>query len=55
MRHPISWSTLTSASVGIWGLGVEGTASLRRLQMSGTTPVLVDDQPSAAFRTISKS
>ena len=40
-----SWSALTSASVGIWGLGVEGTASLRRLQSMGLVPVLVDDHP----------
>ena len=35
MRPLISWSALTSASVGIWGLGVEGTASLRRLESMG--------------------
>jgi UDP-N-acetylmuramoyl-L-alanine---L-glutamate ligase len=44
----ISWSALTSASVGLWGLGVEGTASLRRLQAMGVVPVLVDDHPSVA-------
>jgi UDP-N-acetylmuramoyl-L-alanine---L-glutamate ligase len=43
MRPLISWSALTSASVGIWGLGVEGAASLRRLQSMGIEPVLVDD------------
>jgi UDP-N-acetylmuramoyl-L-alanine---L-glutamate ligase len=45
MRPPISWSELTSASVGLWGLGVEGTASLHRLQELGTVPLLVDDAP----------
>ena len=45
MRPLISWSALTSASVGIWGLGVEGAASLRRLQSMGIVPVLVDDHP----------
>jgi UDP-N-acetylmuramoylalanine--D-glutamate ligase len=45
MRPLISWSALTSASVGIWGLGVEGTASLRRLRAMGNEPVLVDDRP----------
>jgi UDP-N-acetylmuramoylalanine--D-glutamate ligase len=45
MRPLISWSALTSASVGIWGLGVEGAASLRRLQSMGIDPVLVDDHP----------
>jgi UDP-N-acetylmuramoylalanine--D-glutamate ligase len=41
----ISWSALASASVGIWGLGVEGTASLRSLRAMGCEPVLVDDHP----------
>jgi UDP-N-acetylmuramoylalanine--D-glutamate ligase len=45
MRPLISWSALASASVGIWGLGVEGAASLRRLQSMGIEPVLVDDHP----------
>jgi UDP-N-acetylmuramoylalanine--D-glutamate ligase len=40
-----SWSALTSASVGLWGLGVEGRASLRRLETMGLVPVLVDDKP----------
>ena len=44
----ISWSALTNASVGLWGLGVEGTASLHRLQAMGTVPVLVEDDPAAA-------
>jgi UDP-N-acetylmuramoyl-L-alanine---L-glutamate ligase len=48
MRPPISWSELTSATVGLWGLGVEGAASLRRLQSMGTMPVLVDDVPHPA-------
>jgi UDP-N-acetylmuramoylalanine--D-glutamate ligase len=47
MRHPISWSELTSASVGVWGLGVEGTATIDRLREMGTVPVLVEDTPSA--------
>jgi UDP-N-acetylmuramoyl-L-alanine---L-glutamate ligase len=48
MRPPISWPELASASVGLWGLGVEGTASYRRLQAMATVPVLVDDAPSSA-------
>jgi UDP-N-acetylmuramoylalanine--D-glutamate ligase len=48
MRPLISWSALPSASVGIWGLGVEGTASLRRLQAMGIEPVLIDDHPTPA-------
>ena len=47
MRPLISWSALTSASVGLWGLGVEGRASLRRLESMGLVPVLVDDKPAA--------
>jgi UDP-N-acetylmuramoyl-L-alanine---L-glutamate ligase len=45
MRPPISWSTLADAKVGVWGLGVEGRASLRRVRAMGGTPVLVDDAP----------
>ncbi len=45
-RPTISWSDLGgSASVGLWGLGVEGRANLARLEALGTTPVLVDDRP----------
>jgi UDP-N-acetylmuramoylalanine--D-glutamate ligase len=47
MRQPISWSTLADAAVGVWGLGVEGQASIRRLRSMGCDPVLVDDAPSA--------
>ena len=45
MRQPISWSALADASVGVWGLGVEGQASLRRLRAMGRDAVLVDDAP----------
>ncbi len=48
MRQPISWSALADASVGVWGLGVEGQASVRRLVTMGTVPVLVDDAPAPA-------
>ncbi len=41
----IGWSDLAGAAVGIWGVGVEGGASLRRLRALGATPVLVDDRP----------
>ena len=47
MHQPISWSALADASVGVWGLGVEGTASIRRLRSMDRTPVLVDDAPAA--------
>jgi len=46
MRPKISWSDLAGARVGVWGLGVEGAANLRRLQQLGVDdPVLVDDRP----------
>jgi UDP-N-acetylmuramoylalanine--D-glutamate ligase len=45
MRPLISWSELAEASVGVWGLGVEGTASIRRLRSMGVVPILVDDTP----------
>jgi UDP-N-acetylmuramoylalanine--D-glutamate ligase len=47
MRQPISWSALADASVGVWGLGVEGQASIRRLAAMGVVPTLVDDAPAA--------
>jgi UDP-N-acetylmuramoyl-L-alanine---L-glutamate ligase len=47
MRQPISWSALADASVGVWGLGVEGQASIRRLRSLGVAPVLVDDAPAS--------
>ena len=37
------WGDLAGRRVGVWGLGVEGTASLRRLLADGARPVLVDD------------
>jgi UDP-N-acetylmuramoylalanine--D-glutamate ligase len=44
-RPTISWADLRGRSVGVWGLGVEGRATLRRLSDLGVTPVLVDDRP----------
>jgi len=44
-RPTLSWSDLAGASVGLWGLGVEGRANLRRLAVLGADPVLVDDRP----------
>jgi UDP-N-acetylmuramoyl-L-alanine---L-glutamate ligase len=45
-RPKLSWSDLAGARVGVWGLGREGHASLRKLRALGVEPVLVDDQPS---------
>jgi UDP-N-acetylmuramoylalanine--D-glutamate ligase len=44
-RQNLSWSDLRGARVGVWGLGVEGHANLRRLKAIGASPVLVDDEP----------
>ncbi len=48
MRPLISWSDLRGSRAGIWGLGVEGLANLRKLTALGVDPVLVDDRPAAA-------
>jgi len=45
-RPQISWSDLRHRKVGLWGLGVEGRAGLRRLQALDTDATLVDDHPS---------
>jgi UDP-N-acetylmuramoylalanine--D-glutamate ligase len=47
MRHQISWSDLRGRRVGLWGLGTEGRASLRRLRTLGVEPVIVDDAPAS--------
>ena len=47
MRPTISWSDLRGARAGVWGLGVEGQANLRKLAALGAEPVLVDDNPPA--------
>jgi UDP-N-acetylmuramoyl-L-alanine---L-glutamate ligase len=44
-RPKLSWSDLPGARVGVWGLGREGHANLRKLQALGVEPVLVDDHP----------
>jgi len=46
-RPKLSWSDLAGARVGVWGLGREGHANLRKLQALGVEPVLVDDHPPA--------
>jgi UDP-N-acetylmuramoylalanine--D-glutamate ligase len=45
MRPTISWSDLRGTRAGLWGLGVEGLANLRKLTALGIDPVLVDDRP----------
>ena len=44
-RPKLSWSDLVGARVGVWGLGREGHANLRKLRALGVEPVLVDDHP----------
>jgi UDP-N-acetylmuramoyl-L-alanine---L-glutamate ligase len=44
-RPKLGWSDLRGARVGLWGLGREGHASLRKLRAMGVEPVLVDDTP----------
>ena len=44
-RPKLSWSDLAGARAGIWGLGREGHANLRKLLALGVEPVLVDDRP----------
>jgi UDP-N-acetylmuramoyl-L-alanine---L-glutamate ligase len=44
-RSELSWSDLRRARVGVWGLGREGMANLRKLRSMGVEPVLVDDKP----------
>jgi UDP-N-acetylmuramoylalanine--D-glutamate ligase len=44
-RPKLGWSDLRGTRVGLWGLGREGHASLRKLRAMGVEPVLVDDAP----------
>jgi UDP-N-acetylmuramoylalanine--D-glutamate ligase len=46
-RPKLSWSDLPGARVGVWGLGREGHANLRKLLALGVEPALVDDHPPA--------
>jgi UDP-N-acetylmuramoylalanine--D-glutamate ligase len=45
-RSKLSWSDLPGARVGVWGLGREGQANVRKLRAIKAEPVLVDDRPS---------
>jgi UDP-N-acetylmuramoyl-L-alanine---L-glutamate ligase len=44
-RPRLAWPDLAGARVGVWGLGRDGAASLRKLRSLGVEPVLVDDSP----------
>lgn len=45
MPPTYSWADLADRRVGVWGLGVEGRASVGRLRSLGVDPVVVDDRP----------
>lgn len=45
MLPRLRWTDLPGRRVGVWGLGVEGRAALRKLATLGIQPVLVDDRP----------
>jgi UDP-N-acetylmuramoylalanine--D-glutamate ligase len=49
MPSPTSWSDLRGRRVAVWGLGVEGSANLRKLRAMGIDPLLVDDQHALGF------
>lgn len=38
------WTGLTGKRIGVWGVGVEGSATLRRLQADGQAPTVVVDR-----------
>jgi len=45
---PLRWSDLRGAAVGVWGVGVEGRATLDRLHDLGVVPrAIVDDAPTS--------
>lgn len=44
-RPTLGWSGLAGKAVGVWGLGKEGQATLRKLRTLAIAPVLVDDSP----------
>ena len=47
-RSKLSWSDLRGVRAGVWGLGREGMANLRKLRSLEAGLVLVDDSPAAA-------
>ncbi len=49
MRHQLGWADLSSARVGIFGVGVEGRAARDRLGSLTPDIVFVDDDPNASL------
>lgn len=45
MRPTLCWSDLANTKVGLYGLGREGRANLRKCRAIGIDPILVDDAP----------
>lgn len=45
-RPKLGWSDLAGKTVGVWGLGKEGQATVRKLRTLAIQPVLVDDSRS---------
>lgn len=45
-RPRIAWPELGGATVGVWGMGLEGRANLRRATEVGARTIQVDDHPS---------
>jgi UDP-N-acetylmuramoylalanine--D-glutamate ligase len=53
MPRPSTWADLRDARVAVWGLGVEGRATVDRLLALGVTPQLVDDEATVtSFREL---
>lgn len=46
-RPNLGWSDLAGARIGVWGAGVEGRATVARLDLLGAEVVVVDDRPDA--------
>jgi UDP-N-acetylmuramoyl-L-alanine---L-glutamate ligase len=44
-RPRLGWQDLKDARVGVWGLGREGQATVRKLRTLAIAPILVDDSP----------
>jgi UDP-N-acetylmuramoylalanine--D-glutamate ligase len=44
-RSRLGWRDLKDARTGVWGMGKEGQATVRKLRTLGIAPVLVDDNP----------
>ena len=47
-RPRLGWSDLPGKRVGVWGLGQEGQAAVRKLAALAIEPVLVDDRPNGS-------